>query len=983
MLVTGAAFIAGTSAAQAAFGVASFTANVVQSDGTTLETQAGSHPFEGYTTFTLNTVNVAVPPAPPLLVPDGNVRNIRVDVPAGLTSNPQALPQCTDAQLATLTCPVESQVGTQALTVFNGTNDVPIRVPLYNMVPPDGHPADFAFSALGSRGDVMGNIRTDGDYGVYYTIHVAAPPAAPPVISSTLTFWGVPADAAHDPQRGETCIPINVCNGGGLSVSPSTPHTPFLTNPTLCGPPLTTRLTVDSYQDPATEVTADSTTPTGTLNCDVLPFSPSILVTPDSKQSDTATGVGVDLTVPQSSDPGTLGTAHLKKAVVTLPAGTTINPAAAGGNLAYCKDADLGIGTTNPANCPALSVLGTVSIATPLLPTALTGSIYLGGPADGSPIKGGPYKILLDAESARYGVSVRLAGTVAADPDTGQLTATFDDNPQVPFSLLSLHFNAGAHSPLANPLVCGAANTTSTLTPYSGEPAATPTSTFNVDFDNNLGACPSPLPFALTQSTAPQNPSTAGAYSPFVINFARADGQQYLSKVRAVLPPGLLGAIPSVPLCADAQASQGTCDAASKVGDVSITAGAGSDPYPFTGPVYLTGPYNGAPYGLSIAVPAKAGPFDLGTVVTRARIDVDQLTGRVIVTSSLPTIVAGIPLRLRTLSIAVNRPNYFFNPTNCGVLSTDTTLTSTLGSTQNLSTPFQVSGCGGLTFKPSFSASSSARTSRANGASLLVKITQGAKQSNIHSVFVQLPKQLPSRLTTIQQACPDTTFNVNPGNCPVGSRVGGATAVTPVLPGHLSGPAYLVAHGGAAFPDLDLILDGSGVRVILVGAINISSAGITTTNFAALPDVPISSVSVNLPVGSHSALTSNGSLCSSTLVMPTTIVGQNGVKITQKTKIAVAACPPKVTKRAFRGHTARITLKTPAAGRVSGSGANLKFTKRSVSKAKSLTLVVPLSRAGVARLNRHGSLKVRVRIGFIPKQKGPTSKTSTTVTIRR
>jgi hypothetical protein len=991
-LMASALFLAATAAAQADFGIANFRAGVYQSDGTTLDLQAGDHPFQGVSSFTFNT-------DPSTGAPQDNVKDIRVDVPPGQTSNPQALPQCTDAQLAASACPVASQVGTQALTIYTlvapaTLGPLPLRVPLYNMVPPAGHPADFAFSVAGSRTDVVGNVRTDGDYGNYFTIAVAQPSATvPALITSTLTFWGVPADSAHDAQRGQVCIPINNCLGGGLAVPAGTPHTPFLTSPTLCGVPVVTKLTVDSYQHPTTPVTASYPGPAdpqqiGT-GCNLLSFNPSILVTPDSPQSDAASGVAVKLTVPQSSDPATLGTAHLKTAVVALPPGTSINPAAAdrsvpGGRLQSCTFAQIGIGTKNPVACPPESAIGTVSIDTPLLPTVaggnLTGNIYLGGPDSGK-ITASPYTIYLDAEASQFGISVRLRGTVAPDPVTGQLTTTFADEPQVPFSDLTLHFNNGAHAPLANPLVCGAATTTSNLTPYSGTPAATPTSVFSVDFNGAGGACPSPLPFSLTQTTAPQSPPTAGAYSPFTINFARADGQQYLSQIRAVLPPGLLGAIPSVPLCTETQAAAGTCDAASKVGDVTVTAGAGSDPYPFSGAVYLTGPYNGAPYGLSIAVPAVAGPFDLGTVVTRARIDVDQLTGRVIVTSNLPTIVAGIPLRLKTLSIAIDRSGYFFNPTNCGVLSTDTTLTSTLGAIQSLSTPFQVSGCSGLAFKPKFSASSSAKTSRAHGARLQVKITQAAHQSNIHSVFVTLPKQLPSRLTTIQKACPDSIFNVNPANCPAASLVGSATAVTPVLPRTLAGPAYLVAHGGAGFPDLDLILNGSGVRVILVGAINITGA-ITTTNFAAIPDVPITSFSVTLPTGPHSALTSNGSLCGSSLVMPTTIVGQNGTKITQNTKIAVSGCAPQVLRKRVNGRTASITVKTPAAGRVSGSGSHLRFTKRSVSRITTLTLKVSLSNRGLAALRQRGSLKVRVRIGFVPKQ-GATSKTFTTVTFRR
>ena len=351
-----------------------------------------------------------------------------------------------------------------------------------------------------------------------------------------------------------------------------------------------------------------------------------------------------------------------------------------------------------------------------------------------------------------------------------------------------------------------------------------------------------------------------------------------------MLPAGLLGAIPSVTLCGEAEANAGTCSANSQIGAAAVTAGSGPTPYLFTGgKVYLTGPYDGAPYGMSIVVPAVAGPFSLGNVVTRATINVEPYTGRLVVTSNLPRVFAGIPLRLRNIAISINRQSFLTNPTNCGALATESTLTgfitpgSNTGSTQSLSSPFQVGECSKLKFKPSLTAFTGSKTSKANGASIEVKITQGAGQMNIRKVTFQLPKKLPSRLTTLHEACPAATFEAGPppGGCKTG-RVGTATVTTPVLPGKLTGPAYLVSHGGEAFPDLDLILQGDGVTVVLVGHTNISNTGITTSKFETLPDAPISSAVVTLPVGPKSLLAANGNLCTNTLIAPTTIVGQNG-----------------------------------------------------------------------------------------------------------
>jgi hypothetical protein len=408
--------------------------------------------------------------------------------------------------------------------------------------------------------------------------------------------------------------------------------------------------------------------------------------------------------------------------------------------------------------------------------------------------------------------------------------------------------------------------------------------------------------------------------------------------------------------------------------------------------VYLTGPYHGAPFGLSIAVPAVAGPFNLGTVVTRATINVDPYTARVTVEAMLPRIVkavgrpsSGVLLRLRKITMTVNKQGFLSNPTNCAPLTTQSTLTGYVlpqsgpTGTEELSTPFQVANCDKLAFKPSFKATTSAKTSKANGASLETTINQAAGQANIRSVLVQLPRQLPSRLTTLQKACPEAVFAANPFNCPSGSFVGGARANTPLLPSKLKGPAILVSHAAAAFPDLDLVMEADGVRSIVVGNTNIKN-GITTTNFATTPDVPVSSITVNLPTGPHSALAAFGNLCANPLVMPTTITGWNGKQVKQKTKIAVGPCPVRIVGHKVVRNTAFLTVQTPAAGRITARGSGLVTVSRRLNKAtKTATLKVPLSRAG---RHRHRPFRVRLRVGFVPKQKGPHSTASVTLTFR-
>jgi hypothetical protein len=860
----------------AGFGVSKWEAGTCTTSGCTASTpeqfytQAGGHPPFGITDFRFNTSGSAGSEAP-----EGNVKEVRVDIPAGLSVDPLATPQCKLSQLEGPGCPADTQVGEVQLTAHLnlvellghpvGTTITPPNTPVYNMEPPPDKPLEAAFKValFETVVHIVGGIETTGDYHEFFTISEI--PKTPELVESRLIFFGTALGA-----------------GGTL---------PFITMPSTCLGPQTTVLHAVSYA--GQEESKSFTTPVGATGCDKVPFAPSVKVAPiTTAQSDRPDGVSVKVEVPQDAQ-APIGSSMLKDARVALPEGMTLNPAAASG-LEACTDAQFGKGTTGPVSCPAGSRIGTDTIETPDLPVgSLTGRVFVGQPMSIDPQSGNEYRILIDAEAPRYGVSVRLEGKVSANAGTGRLTTAVLENPQVPFSDFIVNLDAGAHTPLANPLVCGPATTNASLVPYSGNATANPFSAFAVDFDGKGGACPASLPFALSQG-ATSAPTTGGASTSFTFNLARGDGQQYLSKLSTTLPAGLVGRIPSVTLCGEPQASQGLCGVASQIGSASVAVGAGATPLTLSGSVYLTGPYGGAPYGLSVVVPAeKIGPFDYGRIVTRAMIAVDPYTSRIVVSSQLPTIVGGVPLRLKALAVNVNRPNFTLNPTNCGALDTTTTLTSTFGTNQFLSTPFQATGCDALAFKPKLTASSNAKTSRPRGARLVVKMRmpQGS-QANVRSVLVALPKHLPSRLSTLKQACTQATFAAAPLSCPPGSRVGTATVATPVLPHKLTGPAIFVSHGGAGFPDLDLVLSGDGVTVILIGNTNIAR-GVTTSDFASLPDVPVSSVEVKLPVGKNSALAALGKLCKQRLRMPTTITAQNGKVLRQTTKISVSGCPRK------------------------------------------------------------------------------------------
>jgi len=1008
-LVVSASVAVAAPAAQAAFGVGSLfagnckvekpcTAASTEADHSELFSQAAGHPPAGVTDFTVKTFESGG-----VTFPEGSVKNIRTDVGVGESTNPESVSKCSVANFTStevepakhlFLAPKCAEAGPESTVI--GANevvtvlefpeksgnfvDVPLAGKLYNLEQPTGLSAYFGVAleipAVVTKGTPLEGIpvfvhtfleghiewgkeaagTNQGDYHDVYIIK----DVTPGLIRSRITFKG------------------DIGSGG------------FLTLPSSCtgtGPQTTTTLHLESYEGES--ATTGYSGPIGTEGCkgelpfSAVPFKPGFLLEAghEEAQSDLPDGITTELSLPHDASPTGIDSSQLETAVVTLPEGMTLNPSAAR-ELEACKPSQARIHSSEfGVACPAKSKLGTVSLDIPDLPAgSLTGNIYLGGPESG-PIRGGTedkpeYTVYLNAESTRYGVDVRLEGTVTPDPVTGRVTATFAKNPEQPFSNVKLKFNGGPLAPIANPLVCGMATATTSLAPYTGTPAQTPTSSIGIF------GCPSPIPFALSQETKNQPPGEAGAKTSYTLDLKRADGQQYLSRVKTVLPAGLVGLIPTVPLCGEPQASKGECSPASQIGVVGVEAGSGASPYPFTGQVYLTGPFNGAPYGLAIETSAVAGPFDLGSgpcdcVLSRGTLEVDPYTARVTVTSTLPTIVKGVPLRLKHVAVNINRQGFLVNPTNCGVLATETTLTSTFGATQTLSSPFQVSNCGKLAFKPKFGSATNAKTSKANGASLETTINMPAGNANIKSVLVQLPKQLPSRLTTLQKACPEKTFANDYNQCPPGSFVGGARANTPTLPGKLSGPAILVSHGGQAFPDLDLVMNANGVRVILVGNTNIKN-GITTTNFAANPDVPVSSITVNLPVGAHSALSANGNLCAHKLVMPTTMVGQNGTSFKQNTTIKVKNCPVRIAGQKVIGNTAYLSVQTYSAGRISGKGASLATVFRKLNGAqRSASLKVSLSGAG---RHRGRPFSTKVRVGFVPKKKGaPSSAAFVTV----
>jgi hypothetical protein len=775
---------------------------------------------------------------------------------------------------------------------------------VYNVAPPEGVAAEFAAGILTKALVVIdARLRSGGDYGVTAESRDNSSIAGVKVVN--LKLWGVPAAASHDPERH--------C-GGTKSCSADEPVAkPFLRNPTSCDGPLTATLSADSWQNPGEFSEASSEMPAIT-GCENVEFSPSLSLQPTTSQADAPTGLHVALHLPQSQPAEKPSESDLRNTSVTLPAGLVPNPASANG-LAACSPTQVGL-TSAPgvtpvtftpakAECPDAAKVGTVEVDTPLLDHPLNGAVYLATPY------ANPFNSLLAIYIAVFdpqtGVVVKLAGEVEQNPQTGQLTTTFTDSPQVPFEDFKLDFFEGPRAALATPEACGTYAASATLSPWS---ATAPVSPAIEAFPINAGCASGFSPSFSAGSDSVQ----AGVYAPLTLTFARADTDQELAGVSVSLPPGLLAKVAGVPECPEsalaaaaaqsgaAEAAQPSCPQASQVGTVQASAGAGPDPFLESGKAYLTGPYKGGPYGIAVVVPALAGPFDLGTIVVRSALHIDPADAHVTAVSDpFPTIVKGIPLKVRSVTLRVDRPGFTFNPTDCNPLAAGATLTSTAGASAPVSARFQVGGCQNLPFKPKLTAATKGQASKAAGANFDVTVRSGGvgpagvAQAGIAKVRLQLPRALPARLTTLQKACTERAFATNPASCPQASVIGTATIHTPVLASPLTGPAYLVSHGGAAFPDVEFVLQGENITLVLDGKTQIKNQ-ITYSKFESAPDAPFTTFETVLPAGPHSALTTNlpekahFNLCKSSLSMPTEIVAQNGAVIRQNTKIALQGC---------------------------------------------------------------------------------------------
>jgi hypothetical protein len=869
--------------------------------------EAAGHPPKGFTQFIVNHIEN---PTSALLpeIPEGDLRTVRVDLPGGLTVNPQATEQCTlEGEESPETCASSapnSKVGTSEVTATNELTGLSVTippVPVYNIVPREGEPARFGFSVANSDVFLEADVSWESDYHEYFTIH-----------AHKLEVEGIPLGLA---RVAKNRLVFDGNAGDGT----------FITTPTTClgqatiGSPFehvySTYLRADSFQEPNPNFPngsefVESKIPTGTSpkSCDAIPFDPSVAVDPNTQQTDSPSGATVTVSLPEIKNPTkdekSKATSHVRSAQVTMPAGMGLNPSAANG-LAACSDAEFNKGSRGPVNCPAASRIGTVEVDTPPLPDgSLRGAVYVGRQLSSDPASGNLYRIFVVAESTRYDISARLVGKVSANPQTGQLTTVFDETPlgsipipglpQVPFEAFRLKLDGGARAALTSPPTCGPNSTGTQMTPWSsaqgtgpagsnegpsGNPPATPSTAFSLTAAPGGGGCSKTMaerPFSLGFDAGTNN-KKAATFSPLRMNIARSDGNQELKGVDVTLPPGLVAKLAGVKYCPNAalaaaaansgaaEMASSSCPASSRIGRADIKAGSGPSPIGISGQVFLAGRYKGAPLSLAVITPATAGPFDLGTVVVRVALSLEPRTAQVhAVSDPIPHVYGGATLDLREINVVLNRNDFTLTGTNCSQLSFDGSL---LGGGANpldpaafsaaaVSAPFKLNDCEQLGFRPKLFLRLFGGMRRAKNPRLRAVLLPRKGDANIARAATILPRSLILDQANLAKVCTRVQFAAD--ECPKKSIYGHAKAFSPLLDNPVKGPVYLRSSNNV-LPDLVADLRGQ-VELELVSRTD-SVRGRIRNIYDIVPDVPVSKFILTMRGGPKGLLVNSRNQC--------------------------------------------------------------------------------------------------------------------------
>jgi hypothetical protein len=815
------------------------------------------------------------------------IKDALVEFPAGFIGNPHSVPECTVAQFSLQECPIDSQVGLAKPTVLlvgAGGSLTPNPAPLYNLVPQPGQAGlqGFKVEIIGIPTYIVIGARTGSDYGL--NAESKGIPTNPLGLQRFVQdIWGVPASPVHDPERAKLNS-VGIAEWGQHSNSP---ERPYLSNPTSCVGEIETNFTSTAYDLGVNHASYPWPETTG---CEQLNFNPSQSANPTTEAADSASGLDVILKVPQNDSPNTPSDSEIKGTVVKFPEGFSINPAAADGKTT-CSDVQAHFGRDDEAQCPEFSKVGTLSIDSWALPAPLPGAIYLGDPKPGD-----PYPLIYVADG--FGTHIKFASSTRADPDTGRLTAVFENLPQSPLTEFTLHFFGSERGLLATPTKCGTYPVESEFEPWAaGLPKQTSIQFFSITSGPNGSPCPGdsrPFQPGFRASGASNG---AGAHSPVSVYVTRRDGDQTLSTIGVNTPPGVTATLKGIPRCSDqilneieapgysgrAELASPRCPADSQVGTSSAGAGPGTRSFYAPGRVYLSGPYKGAPLSFTVVTPSVSGPYDLGNVVNRVAVYVDPTTAAVTAVSDpLPQVVRGIPLRLRSILINLDRRDFTLNPTNCNPFEITGLLTGDQGGTAAPQSHFQVANCDNLAFDPTLRAVLKGPVKRGGHPAFTATVSQDpSAAANLAKAIVTLPHSEFLDQGHIRTVCTRVQFAA--GACPAGSVYGRAKAITPLLDDPLEGPVYLRSSSNV-LPDLVADLRGPAsmpIQVVLVGKVDSPNQQIRTT-FSSIPDTPVSKFVLQMQGGKKGLLVNSTDICRSAQRVKAKITGQSGASANQR-----------------------------------------------------------------------------------------------------
>ena len=921
-----ALLVCGSLATGSAFG----KAPILQFSTGPSETQAGSHPnvatsFEVGNQLTQTPLPKCGCDAP---------KDITVHVPAGVIANPHVVSECQPAQLQEFKCPSNSQVGLIVLRSWINSSEYFVA-PLFRTTTAEGQAGRFAFQAplaVAVPEYLVVSARTGGDYG----LDVKSTGINHLLLLEYFStiFWGVPAEPVHDALRWRpegvedfalACIGSNptaalfhnevpaLCftvegfeqASERPAASSSLPERPFTSSPTTCAGDLSATIDSLAYDN---ELDSAETSWPGTTGCDLLSFNPSLSASPTTSETDAPSGLEIDLNVPQTQAAHTLSPSEIKGTRLELPEGLSLNPNAADGKTS-CSDAAANLSNEQAAECPEFAKIGTVSVDSSTLPGPIPGALYLGDPQPGN-----RYRLVLAASG--FGTNVKFIGSVSPNPQTGQLVVSFQNLPQAPFQELNIHLFGSERGLLATPTQCGTYAVHTTFTPWAGQLSdQTATQFFKLESGPGGSRCPSSTrPFDPAMEAASTD-NSAGVHAPFSLSLTRADGDQDLAGLSVSAPPGFAATLRGVPYCPEsaiaqlqqssytglAEQASPACPAASQIGTAVAAAGAGTHPLFVNGKVYLAGPYRGAPLSLVIVTPAVSGPYDLGNVVVRSAVQVDPATARVTAVSDpLPQILEGVPLRLRSIRVNLDRPQFALNPTNCEKFATDATLTGDQGSVASETIPYQVANCRGLGFAPKLNLKLKGSTKRRGHPAIQAVLTAKPGEANLKRVVTTLPPGELLDNSHIGTVCTKPQFREE--RCPAGSQMGSATAVTPLLDKPLEGPVYLRSSNNK-LPDLAVDLHGQ-IDLELVGRIDSPKGSGLRASFESIPDAPVTKFVLHTLGGKRGLVVNSKNLCKTSQTARVTMVGQNGAKTEGEKKLQTACGSKAGHKRHKRARKA-------------------------------------------------------------------------------